>query len=788
MGRRTILAPSGGEQLPDVIRYKLDDLGWYQFESLVQSLLKSAAGLAVESWGGSSDWGRDAYSEQEVRLSTTAVLPGPVVFQVKFIQAANAAGSRSSSALKKAVSGELHSLQDASTPPPNSYVLVTNAPLSASARHAVSQSIQATFPKASVLLLGSRDVCDMLDQQPELRRAFPELLSLRDLDTLISEAVNRDVLERSLAAVEETRDLVPLFVPTRAYALAWKVLEKHSFVVLDGAPEMGKTAIARTIGLTHLFSGWQVIDCHEPNEFFRLYSESAHQIFVADDAFGRTEYDPSLGRGWERSLPKVLHRLNSAHRLVLTTRKHVLQRALREMDLAGRAESFPDPAEVVVTATDLSVEERARMLYRHAKAAHLIATKRKIVQKHASVIVIDPDYTPERIRLMMQELSQDLSPATDASMRAKLLNAIRNPTERVKVTFQKLGSERQWVLIAFLECDRRGILDQLEERFRVLYPGELQSPFSEILDDLAGTFLRQVSSAVGDAHLSWIHPSYRDLVISELGRNEQQRWRFFSLMSDVGASMSLTADAGHDQPVLASTPTNLSRILRRCVAIVEEEASHAISILNALVSFVSDQQPGGDVVKTAREVALICVRSIGTSSWRPWPHELSQVAKALRSLGLSVLALDFSKVWSSTCDVIESSCHDRRLPEEEDLEQWLDWRRLLIEHYPETFARPGFGDAAKRIAALLVDLAKGEVNPPWTWLGDIDSEETAARLHALAQAIDTLDEEQRGLSNRLRVKADMHSPPSSYDAAPSASARPQTSGDKFDVERFFADL
>jgi hypothetical protein len=32
-----------------MIRYKLDDLGWYQFEALMQSLLKAELGLGVES-------------------------------------------------------------------------------------------------------------------------------------------------------------------------------------------------------------------------------------------------------------------------------------------------------------------------------------------------------------------------------------------------------------------------------------------------------------------------------------------------------------------------------------------------------------------------------------------------------------------------------------------------------------------------------------------------------------------------------------------------------------------
>ena len=47
-----------------MLRYKLDDLGWCQFEPLIQSLLKAEICLAIESWGGGhSDLGKDAFYE-----------------------------------------------------------------------------------------------------------------------------------------------------------------------------------------------------------------------------------------------------------------------------------------------------------------------------------------------------------------------------------------------------------------------------------------------------------------------------------------------------------------------------------------------------------------------------------------------------------------------------------------------------------------------------------------------------------------------------------------------------
>lgn len=49
-----------------MIRYRLDDLGWYQFEWLIQALLKSHCGLAVEDWSANGgDFGKDAFCVHE---------------------------------------------------------------------------------------------------------------------------------------------------------------------------------------------------------------------------------------------------------------------------------------------------------------------------------------------------------------------------------------------------------------------------------------------------------------------------------------------------------------------------------------------------------------------------------------------------------------------------------------------------------------------------------------------------------------------------------------------------
>ena len=97
-----------------MLRYHLDDLGWYQFEQLTQGLLKAELGLGIQSWGGRGDWGIDVYYKGNINYPTkTKPVTGSFVFQVKFVENANASGADSEKAILNAVRAEISKLKKA---------------------------------------------------------------------------------------------------------------------------------------------------------------------------------------------------------------------------------------------------------------------------------------------------------------------------------------------------------------------------------------------------------------------------------------------------------------------------------------------------------------------------------------------------------------------------------------------------------------------------------------------------------------------------------------------------
>ena len=484
-----------------MIRYRLDDLGWYQFEWLIQSLFKAELGIGVEAWGERRDYGIDAYCEGPLQFPSKHITTeGPFVFQAKFIENANAAGADISKAITRAVKAESVNIKNRigrkKWQVPRHYTLVTNAFLSADERGIINKTIKSVIVKAKVHSLGGNDICDLLDNNPALRRAFPQLLSLRDLDQLLYEAVSKKILEKSSSALEAAREIVPVFVPTDAYEKTWKVLKDHYFCVLEGPPEMGKTAIAWMIAIAQLSYGWQAIACDNPDDLFGAYLPNTAQVFVADDAFGRTEYDPARGKHWETALPRLLKRLNVNHWLIWTSRKHILERALRSMDLQGSARNFPSPAAVLVDATKLSTKEKALILYRHARAEGLEERAKQIVRRYAKDIVNDGSFTPERIRRFVKDRLPNLldqmsrNELNEESVHEEVLNAIRNPTDRMRKSFKALPGSHKWMLVALLEGGRFLEGERLRDLYETHCPVDVRKPFHEVIEELSESFVR----------------------------------------------------------------------------------------------------------------------------------------------------------------------------------------------------------------------------------------------------------------------------------------------------------
>jgi hypothetical protein len=655
-----------------MLRYRLDDLGPYQFEKLTQSALKAAVGLGVESWGNRGDWGRDAYAPGSLRFpDPKQAAAGPFIFQTKFIEEANAAGSRPGAALSSSASKEVARIRERKSKrfwvDPTHFTFITNSLVDAKNREKLRIAFSGAMPTAAIHIWSGDDVCDILDRYSGIARAFPQLLTIRDLDELIAYALNVESRARSETALQIATELVPVFAPTSSYERTWKVLRNHHFAVLEGPPEVGKSAIAWMIGLTQAAQGWETIVCRTPDVFFQTIRSNQAQVFIADDAFGRTEYDPTRTTKWEADLELVLHRLDRRHWLIWTSRKHILERACDKMDAQGIARSFPDPGAVLVDVSELSLEERALILFRHARSAALKREAKIIVRKYAEQIVGDPEFTPERIRRFMHEglplivSEKNTDKITSAQIGLAIKEALRNPTRQMRVTFEKLLPAYKWFLVSLLELPDEansnlirtlGNVTQLHTLYDTYCPDIHHEPFGTIMEHLTEAFVKVRESQWGAKIVDWIHPSYRDLVIDELIQNAELRKSFLRRASLEGVKLALSDTGGRQGtrrlPFIRSAES--WDILReRCLSLIKADAGDR-EVLEITANAASQAESSEAISRWGQLLALVC--KAVREKWDTESHlinaaDLSAFAKAQKYAEPGQMLPNLEPTWES---------------------------------------------------------------------------------------------------------------------------------------------
>jgi hypothetical protein len=448
------------------VSYALDRLGWLQFQQLCTHVLELDADVAPGAWEGDADQCRFVVVDAGLGPPLLRTpMRDRVLVQCAWLRAGGVAPVVM--ALETLVSKHPEELRGL-----RSYVLMANG----DAGHAHGEVTGLTVEVIDTPVLSAR-----IDACPELRLAMPSLLGVRELDPLIPAAVaTASTVDRA-----EAERLAAVFVPTRAYARAVGILAEHRFAVLTGPPEMGKTAIARMVALAKMTDGWEAHECTSPDDLEAAFDPQARQVFIADDAFGSTEYRPDSAERWARAMERLLGALDDRHWLIWTSRPAPLHAALHRLHQERGAERFPAPARVLVDASILDIEEKVLILFRHAKAAELPEWTRSSLLALGPRIVGTPTFTPERIRRLVQRLHRG---EADVSRAAE--TELTTPTEAMATSFGALGDEHRDLLVALLDTPPGPVPERELVSALRRHHGSLSRPPVDLVDRLADHFLR----------------------------------------------------------------------------------------------------------------------------------------------------------------------------------------------------------------------------------------------------------------------------------------------------------
>lgn len=805
-----------------MIDYRLDDLGWFEFEQLVQTLVKARLGLGVEAWGGRGDWGRDAYFEGKLRYPANEETEGSFVFQSKFVENANAAGAKPEKLLTAAVQKETTKISGNLangkwSEEPKCYGLFTNTPCPAALRDSVRSTLRDALPNAHISIHDGGDICQWLRLSPEIVRSFPQLLSLRDLQELLREAVHSDIIVRSQAAIALAQAHARVFVPTTAYDSAREKLATYGFVVLEGPPEMGKTTIGRIISLSQIVCGWEAVECRSPTDVLKMYRQDRRQVFVADDFFGRTEYGPMRVSEWQSELAHILPLLDHAHWLILTCRRHLLEMAKANLDIAGQNNRFPELGEVVVNAGNLAASEKARILYRHAKAVGLGQIAKDIIKRQAAVIVNHGHFTPERIRRLVEELVPKLAleeGLTEEALKAEISEALSNPTKQMQVSFRKLPACHRWLMFALLETDQNRIFtgvgrSELQNRYDALCPPAVHQPYKRVLDELTEAFIKKTPGIFSE-EVDWIHPSCRDLAIDELLEHSVDRQRFLSTCSETGLALATSLAGGAKglrRLPLLQTDVDWRCFIVRAKQLLLERSHVLITIWNNFqaakkqaeldASLRSDVSRLGKIIKT--KLCPVARKKLGQVGYMN-SDLLVIYFEICRELDLPA-EIDLSEAWADCLEDAKGWVDDRKVIWQDDgvpgrIEKFL---RVLKEFVPSFLETPENRQQLQQIHDAILERVETEETISYESPKDAeDAAERAQGYNTLHDKFDRLadvpvwtEDQCKSLTrcaNHFRFEAE-----SLWEGVPSdpeydGSGDERTTSEEVDINELFSDL
>jgi hypothetical protein len=672
--------------------YRFDELGWLEFERLADLLVAGDRDVGDVRWFGRADEGRLAVVSRGATLPGIGRLAGPLLVVVAW----------SPGARRERLGERIHDVAREGGAVPRSVVVITNE-RDGDVDACAWQEALDLVPDSRRVRLGPGELGELLDAGAALRCRVPSVLGVRDLTGMLDAAV----LDRSTADVDAARRLARIFVPTRAYARTLAVLERYRLAVVTGPPEMGKTAIARVVALAKLTEGWEAHECLHPEQLWGRFSRERAQLFIADDAFGSTEYRPDAAERWALELDRVLRALDDRHWLIWTSRPAPLKAGLGRIHREHGVERFPQPAEVRVAASDLDLEEKASILFRHARSRPLTARGVQLVQTHGWTLVDHPHFTPERIRRFVADRLPELegrdAPVARVDVSEAVSAELREPTEAMTTSLAALAPEYRGLLVALLDAPAGPVPERdLAAAARRHLDGGLRRRPAELVDRLTDHFLRLVAPQ----SVTWVHPSWRDLVIDRLARDPDARRTFLERCSLDGLLLGLSvgggASGGRRFPLLVADGDwdTAARRLRELMPTLEDaQLVRLLAALDAAAQAPSDARVHAEA-RALSERCLAATRQQLDARATPTPVALLEHWYTLADrLGGGFASPRLAPTWIELAP--RESADTSSVADLVRTEDWLRLARVLAEYDPDALERFDFPRGARDLLERL---------------------------------------------------------------------------------------
>jgi hypothetical protein len=398
---------------------------------------------------------------------------------------------------------------------PARYILVTSVPLSRANKREIRKALDPFILREDDVF-GPEDLNSLLGTFTQIEQGHYKLWL--SSSAVLSTLINRAILGRSGAELEQIRAEAPLYVPTADHIRASEQLQDRRALILTGEPGIGKTTLARQLGLEHAAGGWDFIVIEEDiSEAENVFSDDARQFFYFDDFLGRTFLE-AIRTKQDSHIVRFLSRVarDPQKRFVLTSRTNILNQGATLSDVFAEGRVLKDQYELTIGA--LRRIDRARILYNHIWHSKVDPgfVDELYLKKRYQTVVAHKNFNPRLASFVVDD--DKLSGLTPSEYWPFVLRTFDNPRGvwQLFVDAQLDQDGRDLAYLAVLNGGKifeRNLRDAFEflRRESKLSPGELDHDYRVAERHTAGSVLnRNIEGRF--VHFTLFNPSVADFV------------------------------------------------------------------------------------------------------------------------------------------------------------------------------------------------------------------------------------------------------------------------------------
>lgn len=500
------------------MKYNLDELHWQEFEVLSFKIVQKLVSTDVQFIEGGNDKGRDFVHEGS-SINFKGDWSGKWIFQAKH----KSKKSKFANSLLSDLKLELVKVFNKNKLAYNNYVLITNKTIDGKLFDELNNTFKEFKSENEITcnnftILSYRHIESCIDENPDLKWIYPNIISHPDFKILIKEAYNYNLETRKRAWLNNIEKQREKFVYTNFFQTAYNKLNKYPAIILSGPPKSGKTFNAEILALNYsVFKNFQPIQIDYADEIEIAYEENRKQIFICDDAFGKHSLSYRI-EDWFQKLERIFSLANNSHLFIFTSREYIFRAFINY----GNDEAKKFLEKIIVESHNYSTQEKLSILHRYTQFSKISDFDKSQIKKAELKITTHKNFSPETIRAFFA----NIDPENNGNQLSFLKEHIKKPDAYLSIVFAKLNAVKQAALLSVLcspKNDENSIILKFSTICKDLNINQILDSKIEF-DELDDSILR-VLKTNKIQEINFYHPSMQDFLISQLIINQTGKLR-----------------------------------------------------------------------------------------------------------------------------------------------------------------------------------------------------------------------------------------------------------------------